>query len=115
MWPNVQTFALLWTDEGTTILCHCNAFTHPLPPPGLACGMQELKLQSFNLQWFRDLDALFLSFGCFVFEILVRRSSAFIFECFVFETMVHKSVPRFLTHSGRWMSMCTLYVLYHLP
>ena len=43
------------------------------------------------------------------------HASVLIFECFVFETTVHQSVPTFLTHSGRWMSMCTLYVLYHLP
>ena len=43
---NVQTFALLWTDEGTTILGHFKAFMHPLLtyPPGLACVMQDLKL-----------------------------------------------------------------------
>ena len=57
--------------------------THPLPPPGLACVMQDLKLLSFNVQWFRDLGAPFSSFrelgapfssfGCFVFEIWVLR------------------------------------------
>ena len=47
--------------------------THPLPPPGLACVMQDLKLLSFNVQWFRDLGASFSSFRCFVFEILVLR------------------------------------------
>ena len=89
--------------------------THPLPPPGLACVMQDLKLLSFNVQWFRDLGASFSSFGCFVFEIWVLRfrvlgasfsslgcfvsrfgcfvfeiwvlrASVFVFECFVFET-----------------------------
>ena len=49
--------------------------THPLPPPSLACVMQDLKLLSFNVQWFRDLGASFSSFGCFVFEIWVLRSS----------------------------------------
>ena len=48
-------------------------WTHPLPPPGLACVMQDLKLLSFNLQWFRDLGASFSSFGCFVFESWVLR------------------------------------------
>ena len=57
--------------------------THLLPPPGLACVMQDLKLLSFNVQWFRDLGAPFSSFrelgapfssfGCFVFEIWVLR------------------------------------------
>ena len=60
--------------------------THPLPSPGLACVMQDLKLLSFNVQWFRDLGASFSSFGCFVFEIWVLRASVFVFECFVFET-----------------------------
>ena len=41
---NVQTFVLSWTEEGTTILGHFKPFTHPLPPPGLACDMQDLKL-----------------------------------------------------------------------
>ena len=48
-------------------------WTHPLPPPGLACVMQDLKLLSFNIQWFRDLGASFSSFGCFVFESWVLR------------------------------------------
>ena len=65
--------------------------THPLPPPGLACVMQDLKLLSFNVQWFLDLGASFSSFGCFVFESWVLRfrnlgASVFVFECFVFET-----------------------------
>ena len=42
--------------------------THPLPPPGLACVMQDLKLLSFNVHWFRDLGASFSRFGCSVFE-----------------------------------------------
>ena len=50
--------------------------THPLPPPGFACVMQDLKL-SFNVQWFRDLGASLSSFGCFVFEIWVLRASCF--------------------------------------
>ena len=47
--------------------------THPLPPPGLACIMQDLKLLSFSIHWFRVLDASFSSFGCFVFEFWVLR------------------------------------------
>ena len=39
-----RPFALSWTDEGTTIFRHFKAFTHPFPPPGLACVMQDLKL-----------------------------------------------------------------------
>ena len=39
----------------------------------LACVMQDLKFLSFNLQWFRELGALFSSFGCFVFESWVLR------------------------------------------
>ena len=35
---------------------------HPLPPTGLACVMQDLKLLSFNVQWFPDLGASFSSF-----------------------------------------------------
>ena len=49
--------------------------THPLPPPGFAYVMQDLKLLFFNVQWFRDLGASLSSFGCFVFEIWVLRSS----------------------------------------
>ena len=47
--------------------------THPVPPPGLACVMQDLKLLSFKVQWFRDLGASFSKFWCFVFEIWVLR------------------------------------------
>ena len=61
--------------------------THPLPPPGLACVMQDLKLLSFNVQWFRDLGALFSSFGCFVFESWLL---CFRVVCFVFEFWVHR-------------------------
>ena len=32
-------------------------WTQPLPPPGLACVMQDLKLLSFKVQWFRDMGA----------------------------------------------------------
>ena len=53
-----------WTFEGVDAL---------LPPSGLACVMQDLKLLSFNIQWFRDLGASFSSFGCFVFESWVLR------------------------------------------
>ena len=38
---------------------------------------------------FRDLGAAFSSFGCFVFEIWVLRTSVFVFEYFVFETTFH--------------------------
>ena len=87
-WSIVQIFALSWTDEETTILGHFKAFTHRLPPPGLACVMQDLMLLSFNLQWFRDLGASFSSFGCFVFESWVLRfrvlgASFSRFGCFV--------------------------------
>ena len=66
---------------------------HPLPPPGLACVMQDLKLLSFNAQWFRDLGASFSGFGCFVFESWVLRfrvlgASFSKFGCFVFEIWV---------------------------
>ena len=47
--------------------------TYRLPPPGLACVMQDLKLLSFNVQWFRDLGASFSSFECSVFESWVLR------------------------------------------
>ena len=49
--------------------------THPLPPPDSDCVMLDVKLELFNLQWFRVLGASFSigapfsSFGCFVFEI----------------------------------------------
>ena len=64
-----------------------------LPPPGLACVMQDLKLLSFNVQWFRDLGASFSSFGCFVFEswvlcFRVLGASFSRFGCFVFEFWV---------------------------
>ena len=42
-----------------------------LPPPNLACVMQDLKLYSFNLQWFLDLGASFSRFGCSVFDVWV--------------------------------------------
>ena len=32
-------------------------WTQPLPPPGLVCVMQDLKLLSFKVQWFRDMGA----------------------------------------------------------
>ena len=47
--------------------------TYRLPPPGLACVMQDLKLLSFNVQWFRDLGASFSSLGYSVFEFWVLR------------------------------------------
>ena len=73
-----------WTFEGVDA---------SLPPPGLACVMQDLKLLSFNIQWFRDLGASFSSFGCFVFESWVLRfrvlgASFSRFGCFVFEIWV---------------------------
>ena len=43
-----------------------------LPPPGLACVMQDLKLLSFNVQWF----------GCFVFESWVLRFRDLGASCF---------------------------------
>ena len=62
-------------------------WTHPLPPPGSACVMQDLKLSFFNVQWSRVLGASFSSFGCFVskfgcfvFDIWVLRASVFVFE-----------------------------------
>ena len=69
--------------------------THSLPPPGLACVMQDLKLLSFNVQWFRDLGALCLSFGCFVFESWVLRFQVFgasfsRFGCFVLRSSFSK-------------------------
>ena len=45
--------------------------THPLPSPGLAYVMQDLKLLSFNVQWFRDLGASFSSLAFSVFEFCV--------------------------------------------
>ena len=56
--------------------------THPWPPPGLACVMQDLKLQSFNLQWFLDLGASFSSFGCSVFEFWMPRFRDLGASCF---------------------------------
>ena len=62
--------------------------THLLPPPGLACVMQDLKVVVLQrtvvsrfgcfifevwLLRFRVLGAPFSSFGCFVFEIWVPR------------------------------------------
>ena len=77
--------------------------TDPLPPPGLACVMQDLKVVvlqrtvvsrfgcfvfEFWVLRFRVLGALFSSFGCFVFEIWVLRfrvlgASFSRFGCFV--------------------------------
>ena len=53
-----------WTFEGADA---------SLPPPGLACVMQDLKSLSLNVQWFRDLGASFSSFGCCVFEFWALR------------------------------------------
>ena len=78
--------------------------THPLPPPSLACVIQDLKVvvlqrtvvsrfECFVFEvWvlrFRVLGAPFSRFGCFVFEIWVLRTSVFVFEYFVFETTFH--------------------------
>ena len=65
-----------------------------LPPPGLACVMQDLKVVDLiNVQWFQDLGASFSRFGCFVFESWVLRfqvlgASFLRFGCFVFEVWV---------------------------
>ena len=53
-----------------------------LPPPGLACVMQDLKLLSFNVQWFRDLGASFSSLGCSVFKFWVLRFRDLGASCF---------------------------------
>ena len=60
--------------------------THPLPPPGLACVMQDLK--AVVLQ-----RTVVSRFGCFVFEIWVLRfqvlgASFSSLGCFVFESWV---------------------------
>ena len=60
---------------------------------GFACVMQDSKLLSFNVQWFRDLGAWFSGFGCFVFESWVLRlrvlgASFSKFGCFVFAIWV---------------------------
>ena len=57
--------------------------THPVPPPGLACVMQDLKLLSFKVQWFRDLGASFSRFGCSVLW------SSFLSASFSKLTLVH--------------------------
>ena len=49
--------------------------THPLPPPGFAYVMQDLKLLFFNVQWFQDLGASLSSFGCFVLWSLFSSAS----------------------------------------
>ena len=82
-------------------------WTYPLLPPGLACVMQDLKLLSFNVQWFRDLGASFSSFGCFGFEswvlgLRVLGASFSRFGCFVLRSSfsklhiryIRKDVPR---------------------
>ena len=53
-----------------------------LPPPGLACVMQDLKLLSFNVQWFRDLGASFSSLGYSVFKFWVLRFRDLGASCF---------------------------------
>ena len=75
--------------DGLVDLWRCGRI-HCLHLHGLAWVMQDLKLLSFNVQWFRDLGASFSSFGCFVFEIWVLRfrvlgASFSSFGCFVFE------------------------------
>ena len=71
--------------------------THPLPLPRLACVMQDLKLLSFNVRWFRDLGASFSnsSFGCFVLEsgvlhFRVLGASFSRFGCFVLRSSFSK-------------------------
>ena len=56
--------------------------THPLPPPGLTCVMQDLKLLSFNdsgyeiwVLCFRVLGASFSRFGCFVLRFSFTSAS----------------------------------------
>ena len=67
--------------------------THPLPPPDSDCVMLDVKLQLFNLQWFRVLGASFSSasfsigasfsrFRCFVFEFWVLRFRDLGASCF---------------------------------
>ena len=60
--------------------------THPLPLPGLACVMQDLKLLFFNVQWFRDLGASFFEFWVLRFRVLGAPFSSFGF--FVFGSWV---------------------------
>ena len=53
----------------------------------------RLKVVALNLQWFRDLGASFLSFGCFVFEFWVFHfrvlgASFSSLGCFIFEIWV---------------------------
>ena len=77
--------------------------THPLPPPSLACVIQDLKVVALQrtvvsrfecfvfevrVLCFRVLGAPFSRFGCFVFEIWVLRfrdlgASFSRFGCFV--------------------------------
>ena len=57
-------------------------WTYPSLSPGLACVMQDLKLLSFNVQWFRDLGASFSSFGVLRFRVLGAPFKSF--GCFVF-------------------------------
>ena len=61
--------------------------THPLPPPDSDCVMQDVKLYSFNLQWFRVLVASFSSasfskFRYSVFEFWVLRFRDLGASCF---------------------------------
>ena len=60
--------------------------THPLPPPGLACVMQGLKVVVLQ-------RTVVSRFGCFVFEVWVLRFRVLgapfsRFGCFVFEIWV---------------------------
>ena len=90
-----------WTFEGADA---------SMPPPGLACVMQDLKLSSFNVQWFRDLGASFSSFGCFVFEswmlrfrVLGASFSDLGASCFG----LHFRVLRFRNYPSRTAKMCS--------
>ena len=63
---------------------------------------------------FRDLGAAFSSFGCFVFEIWVLRTSVFVFEYFVFETTLvsyHIIVQRFEQLVDTALYKCLLLLL----
>ena len=76
---NWQAFIKPWDG-----FCRPLKVRNPLPPPDSDCVMLDVKLELFNLQWFRGLGvsfssasfsigASFSSCGCFVFEIQVLR------------------------------------------
>ena len=73
----------------------------------LACVMQDLKLQCFNLQWFRDLGSSLSRFGCVVlrssfFETSIWHRAQTSDDLFQFNQRWQKLMKRFYRSLTEW-------------